>query len=203
MIRDMIALINGKVEDVSASHIILENNGIGYSVFVPSFLIQKYSKSIGENIKLFTHHAIRENSSDLYGFETKEEKMFFDLLLTISGIGPKSALGILNTAPLSTLIEGIEKEDPSYLTKVSGIGKKSAEKIVLSLKDKIEEFKLLIPESANISSSSNSVNNNEAIEALTSLGYSLNDSREAIKKIKSEEDLSTQEIIKLALKNLN
>ncbi|MCB9806058.1 Holliday junction branch migration protein RuvA [Candidatus Nomurabacteria bacterium] len=186
----MIAKITGKVDEVDLGSIIVDVSGIGYKVFVTNSLLS--SLKVDNPISLFTYFAVRENSQDLYGFQNKEEKNFFELLLSISGIGPKSALGILNTAPIETIKEGVASGDASHLTKVSGIGRKSAEKIIVELKDKLGTIEG--QEGGNLSGSG------MAIEALTSLGYSERDARSVIQKI--DKNLSTEEMIKEALRQL-
>ncbi len=185
----MIGYIEGSVISKDEKSLVIITGGVGYRVFTSNESIAKNPKSLS----LFTHLAVRENALDLYGFESKEELSFFELLLTIPGIGPKSALSILNMAHVDTLRSAIGSGDVSYLTKVSGIGRKTAEKIILELKDKIGE----IAKEENISMKETS----DAILALVSLGYSERDVRETLKQI-GKNELSTEELIKEALKNL-
>lgn len=185
----MIAKLTGTVDEVTLHSLVLNVHGVGYLVFVTGGLLAHVRT--GQEITLFTHHAVRETASDLYGFLTKEELGFFELLLTVSGIGPKSALAILNTASIETIREGVQTGDASHLTKVAGIGKKSAEKIVLELKDKLGSLEYV---------GGNTTGSGDAIEALTALGYSLSEARDAIKQV--NKDLSTEEMVKQALKNL-
>ncbi|MEY2641167.1 MAG: hypothetical protein RL150_560 [Candidatus Parcubacteria bacterium] len=185
----MIAKLRGTVDEVGVSSLILDVSGVGYLVFAPGNVLAHVRT--GQAITLFTHHAIREQSSDLYGFLGQDELSFFELLLTVSGIGPKSALAILNTAPIETLREGIQSGDASHLTKVGGIGKKSAEKIVVELKDKLGGFTY---------TGGTTTGSGDAIEALTALGYSLAEARDAIKLV--DKDLSTEDMVKQALKTL-
>lgn len=186
----MIRKLVGNVDEINEGEIILNVSGVGYLVrMANSSLLNLRS---GMSVSLYTHHALRENASDLYGFLNKDDLNFFELLLTISGIGPKSALGIINTAPVQTIIEGIQSGNADHLAKISGIGKKSAEKILVALKDKVE--------GAGGGNGAQS-GATDAIEALTSLGYSLNDARAAVQKL--DNSLSTEEIVKQALKNLS
>lgn len=188
----MIVRIEGKIIEIGINSIVLNVSGIGYKVFVTNETI--YSLSLDDTVHLFTHFVVRENSQDLYGFTDKEHLEFFELLLSISGIGPKSALGILNSASIETIKEGVASGDASHLTKVSGIGKKSAGKIIIELKDKLGDLESY--------SNTNLSGSGTAIEALVSLGYSERDARSVIQKIDSS-NLKTEEIIKEALKNLN
>ncbi len=180
-------MIKGKIIDTGIDHLVVDTGPIGYKVWTSGKTISDLSHKDSE-ITLFTHFSVRETSQDLYGFSTKEEKSFFELLLTINGIGPKSAMTILTTSNVSTLTEGIQSGDANYLSKISGIGKKTAEKIMLGLKDKIGVLE--VGESRS--------HGTDAIDALTSLGYSEKDAREAISKIKNKN--SAEEIIKEALK---
>lgn len=186
----MIAKLKGVIDEINLNGAIVDVSGIGYFVFLTNNTLS--SISLGKEFSFYIHHVVRENAEELYGFYLEEEKKFFDLLLSIYGIGPKSALGILNSAPIDTIKEGVMTGDASHLTKVSGIGKKNAEKIIIELKDKI----------GTISSSGiNIIGSGDAIEALTALGYSLSDAREAIQKV--DRELPAEEMVKQALKRLS
>lgn len=189
----MIAHIKGKIIHLDEKFIILENNGIGYKLFLSTDNILKYQT--GQEASFWTYLAVRENSLDLYGFSTKEENSFFELLLDVSGIGPKSALSILNVAPVLTLQRAIATGDTAYLNKVSGIGKKTAEKIIIELRDKLLSYK-------NEEGVQSMRDEGDIIEALKSLGYSQTEARNAVKKIPIEIE-KTNEKIKEALKILS
>lgn len=181
----MIGYIRGKIVYQDLKSTIVDVQGVGYKIHTPSSHL-----GTEKEVSFFTYLAVRENALDLYGFSTQAELNYFELLLTVSGIGPKSALAILSVASLDTLSHAINTNDPSYLTKVSGIGKKNAEKIVLELKGKAPEGSTgAVPDTED----------DDAIEALKALGYSEKDSREALKKA---EGVTTQEKIRHALKNL-
>lgn len=168
----MISLLRGIIESNTDKYIIIDVNGIGYKVYIPGNTFKNLPKK-GEKIKLYTYLYVRENIMDLYGFLNPEEMEIFELLISISGIGPKGALSVLTVASIETLKKAIANEESSILTKVSGIGKKMAEKIILELKNKIgDEF---IGKWTSVDS--------EAIDALMSLGYKLNDAREILKKV--------------------
>ncbi len=170
-------------------HIILKNNGIGYKVFVLNNTLLSKKDS---TLSLWTYNAIREDANDLFGFKNREELDFFELLISISGIGPKTALGILNTATLESLIEAASSGEISHLVQVSGIGKKTAQKIVLELRDKFKEKEY---------KGSNLKDEVETLEALKSLGYSHKDVKEALDAIPKTIS-GTAEKIKYALKFL-
>jgi Holliday junction DNA helicase RuvA len=131
-----------------------------------------------ETAALWTHLAVREDSLDLYGFSNEEELRFFELLLTVSGIGPKSALAILDIATTESLRTAISTSNASYLTKVSGIGRKTAEKIILELRDKVGV--------ATDSSSSVMTGDEEAMEAMRALGYSMQEARDALRNVPAD-----------------
>lgn len=189
----MIAHIKGKIIDKSEKFLVLEANGLGYLVFSPTSTILN-SPKVGEEISLWTYLAVRETALDLYGFETRDEKSFFELLIGVSGIGPKNALSILSLAPIEILKKAIGSGDTTYMTKVSGIGKKTAEKIVVELRDKLA--------SLGHSDADGSLRvDADVLEALQSLGYSQHEIRNAIKEV-SPETTGTNEKIKEALKIL-
>lgn len=171
----MIARIEGQIVHIDGKFIIVDVSGIGYKLSItPENLT---TSVLGEHASFWVHTAVRENSIDLYGFKNVNEMSFFELLLDVSGIGPRSALSILAIAPIDTLKRAIATGDTGYLNKVSGIGKKTAEKIIIELRDKLKDFKnegdtpgLLRDES-------------DILEALKSLGYSQNEARGALGKV--------------------
>ena len=188
----MINHLRGMIIDTGDRHMILEVGGVGYKIFSTSELCLKARRS-KENFPVWTHHVVREDASDLYGFETKDELAFFELLISISGIGPKSALGVMNVSPVEMLRRAIAASDTSHLTKVSGIGKKLAEKIVLELRDKV-----------GVSDEDHATNLKgevEVLEALKAIGYDHSDAREALKQIPPT-ITDTKERIRHALKLL-
>ena len=188
----MIAQLKGIVISSTIDSIVIDVSGVGYRVHTTLEIIKKLRKEKSEII-LFTHLAVRETSMELYGFLNNEEVIFFELLISVSGIGPKSALAIMNLETVTTLSSAITQSDTTYLTKVSGIGKKSAEKIIIELCDKIPmlSMKDLILHSEDA----------EAIEALQSLGYSIKEARDALKSL-SKDINGTGKRITAALKQL-
>ncbi|MCR4334431.1 MAG: Holliday junction branch migration protein RuvA [Patescibacteria group bacterium] len=169
----MISHVKGKVIHKDLRFVVIDTNGVGYKIFATIDTINK----LKNKVSIWTHLSVRENALDLYGFISIDELSFFELLITISGIGPKTALGILNVASINTIRNAIASGDTSHLTKVSGIGKKNADKIVLELKNKIGSF-----ESDNIPIQQET----DAMEALISLGYSQSTVREVLKNIPKE-----------------
>lgn len=188
----MISHLKGIIIHKDLRFVVVSANGVGYKVSITSDTLSKIG-TLGKEASFWTYLAVRENALDLYGFTSQEELSFFELLITISGIGPKTALGILNAATIDTLKNAITSGDTSHLTKVSGIGKKNADKIVLELKDKIG--------SIEGTSASHLHHESDVLEALTSLGYSQSAVRDALKKIpKDVTDTSAR--VKAALKIL-
>ncbi len=188
----MIIWLNGVVVFKGLNFLVIGVGGVGYKVFVSAETMLKIPKS-GEKIVLWTHSHYREDSADLYGFFNYPELEFFEQLIQISGIGPKSAMGVLSVGSLDNLKKAIASGETEYLTKVSGIGRKLAEKIVVELRDKMAATGVDIGSTAF-------TEEGEALEALRSLGYSLYESREALKKV-SKETRGTERMIKEALKN--
>ncbi len=181
----MIGYIKGKVVWQDLKAVVVDVGGVGYKVHTTLGGLDTEKE-----VEFFTYLAVRETALDLYGFWSKAELDYFELLLTVSGIGPKSALAILSVASLDTLSYAINNNDPAHLTKQAGIGKKNAEKIVLELKGKAPETS---------PGHTHHHEDDDTLEALKSLGYSEKDAREALKKA---EGSTTQEKIRSALKNL-
>ena len=185
----MIGSIKGEIILKTEKFLIIETNGVGYRVYAsPEVLLN--AKREGDSVMLWIHTHIREDAMDLYGFMDHKELVLFEMLISVSGIGPRSALAILGVASIDTLIRAVSTGDTAYLTKISGIGRKTAEKIVLELRDKLgaEESDGTLQEEL------------DTLEALKSLGYSERDSREALKKVTPETDTNTK--IREALKIL-
>lgn len=187
----MISTIRGTVRHKEPGYLIVEVGGLGYKVFGTTDLTLEAAE--GSDLFLWTHHVVRENAQELFGFMEKESLEVFELLLSISGIGPRTALSILNVATPSMLRQAVVQNDTSYLTKVSGIGKKTAEKIVLELRDKLGQVsskgKTNLGEEADV------------YEALLSLGYGERDVRETLKKL-GQTSGTPSERVRAALKLL-
>ncbi|MFA5773528.1 MAG: Holliday junction branch migration protein RuvA [Candidatus Paceibacterota bacterium] len=189
----MIARLEGSIVHLTEKFLIIDVSGVGYKLYVTTEALT--SSLLGEHASFWVYTAVRENSIDLYGFKNTNEMFFFELLLDVSGIGPRSALLILAIAPIDTLKRAIATGDTGYLNKVSGIGRKTAEKIIVELRDKLQDYKnddntpgLLRDES-------------DIVEALKSLGYSQNEARDALKKVPPT-TLGTNARIKEALQVL-
>jgi len=190
----MIIRLEGKILMKGDRFVALDVNGVGYRIFCGPQAIKAAPKKDGQFF-LWTHLHVREDAMELYGFLEYAELEFFEMLIGISGIGPKGALGVLAVAPLDNIKRAISSGETNYLTKVSGIGRKTAEKIVLELRDKLgglgggEAGGMMLKEDQDV------------LGALQSLGYSLSEAREAMKQIPDGAE-GTNNRIKEALKNL-
>lgn len=189
----MIAYLEGNIIDSNEKYLVVNVGGVGYKVFAATDTLSRYHT--GDTASLSIYTAVRENSIDLYGFANGDEMSFFELLLDVSGIGPKSALSIIAMASIDTLKRAIATGDTGYLNKVSGIGKKTAEKIVIELRDKLHAH------SKTEGTASALRGESDVIEALKSLGYSQNEARDAMKEVPSTIE-GTNARIKEALKIL-
>jgi Holliday junction DNA helicase RuvA len=189
----MISRLQGSIVHFDTKYLVLDVHGVGYKVAISPDVFSKLDKEVP--LTLWTYLAVRENALDLYGFLSLSELNFFELLITISGIGPKTAMGILNVASVHSLETAIETGDTSHLTKISGIGKKVAEKIVMELKDKVVAG-VHTPEQAQTMK-----NDSDVLEALKSLGYSPTEARDVLKKL-PKTLTKTSDKIKEALKIL-
>lgn len=187
----MIGTLSGTVRHKDLHTIILDVAGVGYKVHVTSDTALE--AEAGQAFLLWTYLSVKENALDLFGFLDKETLDIFELLIGISGIGPKTALGILGVATPSMLRQAVASDDTSYLTKVGGIGKKNAEKIVLELRDKL--VTTIEDKRGNLRAEG------DVMEALLSLGYDERDVRDVLKKMPKDEG-SASERVKLALKLL-
>ena len=176
----MIGRLEGKIVFKGEKHLILDVGGVGYKIFVAPATLKNlespsFAKASEGTTELWTHLHVKEDALELYGFLHQGELEFFELLISISGIGPRSDLGVFALAPVDTIKRAIAAGDVSYLTKVSGIGKKTAQKIVLELKDKLSGGVSVVSETLK--------DDADILEALVSLGYTQKDAREMLSKI--------------------
>ena len=198
----MIQYIKGIYGGRFPGGVILETNGIGYMVHVPENS-SIYMAEEGQSVKAYTRMIFREDDVSLYGFSNPEELRFFDQLITVNGVGAKAALSILSILPPSEIQKAILFQDVALLTRANGIGKKTAERIVLELKDKIDKSVLSDGglQSMELSSFTESNPRTEAITALLALGYSKSEAIHGLSAV-TEEGLCTEEYIKKALSHL-
>jgi Holliday junction DNA helicase RuvA len=199
----MIALLTGRLAFKAPSHLALDVQGVGYEVFIP--LSTYYNlPNVQDSLTLSIHTHVREDAIQLFGFSTPQEKEAFVLLLSVSGIGPKSALGILSALPVSDLVSAIQSGDVEKLETVPGIGKKSAGRLVLELKDKVTKLHpALVPSDAQLLKGRDE-QFDDALSALTNLGYRTSDAKEALKAAQQLRSgpLTLQELIRESLKKL-
>ena len=199
----MISYISGVYAGHSTDAVVIECGGIGFCNRVPETVLNRLPAKNSE-FKLYTYLYVKEDAMQLYGFISKEEQEMFELLIGVSGIGPKGALGILSALSMDTLRFAIYAQDAKTIAKAPGIGIKTAQKMILELKDKISLADTLGEQSAMVSAgavdSKTNANRAEAIEALTALGFSASEAVKAVSGVKDIETLSTEAIIKAALK---
>lgn len=194
----MYAYIKGKIVEKSNNYVIIENNGIGYRIFMSATAIDKIQEE-NEDIKIYTYYQVREDNISLYGFLQKEELRMFELLLSVSGVGAKSAIAMLSSILPSEFAMAIIQNDTSKLTKIQGVGAKTAARIVLELKDKLKTEEAISKVDENVQKAiKNDEEIEEAIQALQILGYNKKEIEKALEKLELA-GLSTQDIIKKAL----
>jgi len=202
----MIGYIKGELTDITENYAVVEVAGIGYEVNLPSSTIMGLP-AIGSSIKLYTYLHVREDAISLYGFRTKDDLEMFKLLITVNGIGPKGALAILSAMSADDIRFAVLADDVKTLAKAPGIGNKTASKLILELKDKLKledvfEQRLINQQNKSTAASALSEKKEEAIQALTVLGYSASDALKIVNQIEITEDMTSEEILKLCLKRI-
>jgi Holliday junction DNA helicase RuvA len=201
----MLAFIQGELAEVRENYVVVDNNGMGYEIFIPH-TVHSYLPAIGDKVKLHTYLQVREDGMALFGFLNREDLAMFKLLITVNGIGPKGAIGILSAISTDDLRFAVIAEDVKAISKAPGIGAKTASKLILELKDK---FKLEDAFEASFQSnqmvSTGGKNNDgireEAIQALVALGYSATDSLKAVKAVEITSNMTSEDVLKLSLRN--
>lgn len=195
----MIAYLKGTLAQKSSDALIIDVQGVGYRVEISTLTFEELPKE-GTEIKLLIHHHITDNDQRLFGFFSSDEKELFELLNTVKGVGPKLGLTILSGLPAAQIIEAVLQADKAALSQISGIGKKTAERMILELKDKIADI------SSASASSASTVSGNlkeEAVSALESLGFKKRDAEKAVGAASRENDVSdVQELVKKSLTQL-
>ena len=190
----MIAHLRGKIEEKFGNFLTIDVNGVGYEIAVPTPDFE--AVNLGEEKKFYTYHAVRENAEDLYGFSSLAAKKIFELLISVQGIGPKAAIAILSLAEAEEVRNAIANADTAFISKASGVGKKSAERVIVDLRDKVgipshygaTETKFATVQPAY----------DEALDALIALGFPLKEATAALEKV--DLSLPTEERVRLALK---
>ncbi|HEY8886738.1 MAG TPA: Holliday junction branch migration protein RuvA [Candidatus Microsaccharimonas sp.] len=191
----MIAHVSGVVAEKFANSVIVDVHDIGYEVQVPAGDFDR--TLLGEPVKFYTYHHIREQSQELFGFSSLSAKKLFEMLITVQGVGPKAALAILSLGDSEIVRNAIANSDSGFITKASGVGKKTAERVTVDLSDKVG----LAVNVAHASGSVSTPAGDEALEALMALGYNLNDAMIALETVPA--DLPTAQRVTLALKAQN
>lgn len=200
----MIAYLKGKIADKGEENVVLEVNSIGYNVKVTGRAVESLPP-IGEEIKLYTYTYVREDAISLYGFLTKDDLEMFKLLITVSGIGPKGALAVLSVLDADGLRFAIISGDAKAISKAPGVGGKTAERVIIDLKDKVSiEDTFVKKESAACEEVQTGTGAalKEAAEALAALGYSAADALKAVKQVENAEQMDVEELLKQALKKM-
>ncbi len=202
----MIAYIKGSLAETDGDRIVVETGGIGYQIFVPLSVFDRLPAR-GEQVQIYTYFAVREDAMSLYGFLTRDDREVFRLLLGVNGIGPKAALGVLSTLTPDELRMAVLSGDEKAIAKAPGLGKKTAQKVILELKDKMSLQDALDKFSEHAGQTAGAVaagtaNVSEAVAALQALGYSASESMAAVRKIEGTAEMDVEEILKQALKYL-
>ena len=198
----MIGYIKGILADVEEDRIILENQGIGFQLRIPGRVLDSLP-AVGSKVQLYTYMLVREDDLSLFGFLAKEELSVFKLLLTVSGVGPKGALGILSVLSANDLRIAVHTKDAKAIAKAPGIGGKTAQRIIIDLKDRLRlEDVWETGENPGESVDSPRSVQNETIEALAALGYSPADAAAAVRKVHPDAEMTVEECLKLSLKHM-
>ena len=201
--RNQISYIKGILEDMSPGMVVVDNHGIGYQMMVP--MRGESFPKIGQEIKIYTHMHVREDDVSLFGFLSKEEKEAFELLIGVNGIGPKVGLSVLSTLSVYELKMAVISEDVKTISKTPGLGPKGAKKLILELKDKLS-FEELEEDGVGAEIFDTSADSSDSvmitIEGLVSLGYSKSEAAIAVNKVEDAKDLTPEELLKKALKNI-
>lgn len=197
----MISYIKGQLVEVFDDTIVVENNGIGFNIKVPATVISHFSK-IGESVKVYTYLQIREDSHNLFGFLTRDDLNIFKMLINVNGIGPKGALAILSTISPNDLRLAVISGDVKLISSTPGIGSKTAQKLIIELKDKVSLEDALQNTFYESVSNMDNTAQNEAIEALCALGYSSAEAVRAVHEVNDAQEKDSEMILKEALKKL-
>ena len=197
----MIAFLEGTTAGADENRLFLNVNGVGFEIYMPARSLSRIDAN-GSQVKIYTYMAVREDAMQLFGFLNRDDKKVFQLLLGVSGIGPKGALSVLSTLSADDLRFAVLSEDVKAISAVPGLGKKTAQKLILELKDKLDLADTLTPKEENAEVMPDESGRREAIEALKALGYSASESMRAVNRVKDADSLSVEEILKLALREM-
>lgn len=200
----MIAFLKGELSAIYDDRIVIEVSGIGYNVMMPNSCISVLP-GIGNTVKIYTYLSVREDAMWLYGFNTKDELDLYKLLITVNGVGPKAALMLMSFMDSSDLKFAILSSDSKTISKAPGIGPKTAQRLIIDLKDKIDLLDSFESKMSNTVAASNTLSESkaEAVDALVALGYSQKDAYAAVSSTELDDDAMVEDILKLALRNIS
>ena len=191
----MYAYIKGVLADVEEESVVVEAGGIGYRIYTTGQTFD-YLPAVGEEVKLYTYLNVREDAMILYGFLTKDDLRVFKLLIGVNGIGPKGALAVLSVMTTDDLRFAVLGDDAKAIAKAPGIGAKTAQRVILELKDKLSLEEAFELKSEHVS------RQNEAVQALVALGYASSEALKALNGIEITDDMDVETLLKAALKNM-
>ena len=202
----MIAFLKGIIEDITENSLVLDVNGIGYEVLVPGQLLDML-EGIGQELKVYTYMQVREDAVVLFGFLTRDDLAMFKMLIGVNGVGPKAGLGILSALGTEELRFAVLADDAKRIAKAPGIGAKTAQKIILELKDKLDlsevfEQKLNADRQQEAAASAGSGMVQDAVEALVALGYGSTEALRAVRAVKADTVADSEQLLKEALKHM-
>ena len=196
----MIGFVEGTIEYIDIDKIVVNNNGMGYNIFMPAS--QMDTLCVDETVRVFTYLNVREDAMQLFGFLTRDDLEVFKLLITVNGIGPKGGLAVLSTISIDDLRVAVISEDAKAISKAPGIGAKTAQKVIIELKDKLNLEDVLETKTERKVDVNDNNSLSEAVMALAALGYSQADAYRAVKSVDNTEELDVENIIKMALKKI-
>ena len=205
-VHSVISYIRGPLEEKREDSVVVEAGNIGYRIFIPSSVLGELP-GLGEEVKIYTYFSVREDGMSLFGFLSRQDLEMFRQLIGVNGVGPKSALGILSALKPDVLRLAVISGDAKAISKAPGVGAKTAQRIILDLKDKIKAEDVLfagadLEESPKMDLSGMAEAGKEAVEALTALGYSASEAQTAVKKVAITEGMTSEDVLKGALKHL-
>jgi Holliday junction DNA helicase RuvA len=201
---EMISYLKGEIAEIKENILIVEVNQIGYEIFVPASLTMEIGQ-VGTQVKIYTYFHVREDAMQLYGFLSKDDLEIFKLLIGVNGIGPKAGLGILSGLTADDIRFAILSDDVKTIMQAPGIGKKTAQKLILELRDKVnleEAFEQKLVNEQAVSGTGTSDAKNEAVQALAALGYSNSEALRAVNQVEIKDDMDAEMILKASLKKI-
>ena len=198
----MYAYLIGKVAEIEEDNLVLEVGNIGYNIKVPGNVAAQLPP-VGQQVKVYTYTSVREDALQLFGFLTKDDLRMYRMLITVSGIGPKGGLSLLGAMSADEIRMAVLTQDAKAIAKAPGIGNKTAQRLILDLRDKISLEDAFSPEQGSAVQGTGVLDQarNEAVEALTALGYPASDALRAVKAVE-QEDMDVEALLKAALRNL-